>query len=115
MRGSYLNDPCRELRSGEPDDEDVAPPATADHLADPLAEVAESIEMCARVCEERADELPYGQAQTELRNIARDLREGKVPSGIKQCASCGIVTTERPSWWTDEKWNYCNDCEARKL
>ncbi len=21
MRGSYLNDPCRELRTGEPDDE----------------------------------------------------------------------------------------------
>lgn len=107
MRGSYLNDPCRELRSGEPDD-DRTPPSPADQIAD-------TIDMCAQICEERADELPFGQAQAELRALAKDLRDGKVPTGLKQCASCGIWTKERPDGWDLPDWNYCQECEARKL
>lgn len=78
-------------------------------------QIADTVELCAQICEERADELPFGQARSELLSIAKDLREGKLPSGIKQCASCGVWTKERPADWTLKDWNYCQECEARKL
>jgi hypothetical protein len=59
MRGSYLNDPCRELRSGEPDDEPFEPATAAvtHHYTCPGPDIQDRNGLC-RTCG-FFDEPPY--------------------------------------------------------